>query len=758
MQKTYVIRTGYALGAAMIAAAAIYFFASGWGAFGRATRIALSVLLTAALYGASYALWRRPRTAWLGRIAAVTGCVAFGVSVVLLGRIYNSHADSYGLFLMWSVPTLLFAWFAGYWPFKLLAYALLHLAFYAYVDAAGWRSPDETLDFIVGALVAAANLALFLLLAKYRGEEKLLRTLAFLMTGFQLVYLSNSLSFDSAGLLMNAGFVVWVAAVTRSALRHRRDGKQLLAMAGLHAACFLILKYIELVVHYPNVLFFALGVAFVIGLLAASAVFIRFLNRLDADEPGAYGEEGLQREHELAQPADAPTSAGAGRKRASRRTVAALDIQRVLWAVVSGVGVVIGAACIVGLTVLAAEDATPEALAVISVLLLLAAAFAMKAVPAPIRFTVLMTAVLLGLVTAAWAGKPMYALLYVALSLIAWALTKGIAKPLLFYALANVYAFWLMDAALPDSLRGGWNQLAALFAVNALAWAAGSLVRDADRKRSLRYAAYLALLTLGLLLTWEEAGQMTRFIAASLIYFGALTALLLTQAHGANRFYYRWGAAAWAVFLAVKYYDTAWKLLHKSFSLALAGVLAIALTALYDRRFGSREAAEAPSVTSLGAKAFVSILLLQGLLLGGTITVNETALAGGTTVKLELAPLDPRSLLQGDYVELNYGISTPPDRAASAFEQLEYGAKIKVVLAPDASGVYRFNRLHHSGEKLGAGEVALNGRWEGFRIEYGIEHFFIPEGTGGEVERTAKFAEVVVGLSGNGMIVGLLPR
>ncbi|MFC4099236.1 GDYXXLXY domain-containing protein [Paenibacillus xanthanilyticus] len=755
MQKTYVIRTGYALGAAMIAAAAIYFFASGWEAFGRAARIALSVLLTAALYGASFALWRRPRTAWLGRIAAVTGCAAFGVSVALLGRIYNSHADSYGLFLLWSVPALLFAWLVGYWPFKLFAYALLHLAFYAYVDAAGWRSPDETLNFIVGAIVAAANLVLFLLLAKYRGEEKLLRTLAFLMTGFQLVYLSNSLSFDTAGLLMNAGFAVWVAAVTRYALRHRRDGKQLLAMAGLHTACFLILKYIELVVHYPNVLFFALGVAFVVGLLAASAAFIRFLNRLDANEDE---EEGQAREIERAQAADRPPSTEAGRKRARRRTVAALDIQRVLWAVVSGVGVVIGAACIVGLTVLAAEDATPEALAVISVLLLLAAAFAMKGVPAPIRFTVLMTAVLLGLVTAAWAGKPMYALLYVALSLVAWALTKGIAKPLLFYALANVYAFWLMDAALSDSLRGGWNLLAALFAINALAWAAGSLVRDVDRKRSLRYSAYLGLLVLGLLLTWDEAGHMARFIGASLLYFGALTALLLTQAHGVNRFYYRWGAAAWAVFLAVKYYDTAWKLLHKSFSLALAGALAIALTALYDRRFGGQEAAAAPSVPSLGSKAFASILLLQVLLLGGAIAVNETALAGGTTVKLELAPLDPRSLLQGDYVELNYGISTPPDREASALEQLDYGAKIKVVLAPDASGVHRFIRVYQSGEKLGAGEVVMNGRWEGFRIEYGIEHFFIPEGTGGEVERTAKFAEVVVSRSGNGMIVGLLPR
>lgn len=758
MQKTYVIRTGYTLGAAMIAAAAIYFFASGWELFGRAARIALSVLLTAALYGASFALSRSPRTAWLGRVAAVTGCVAFGVSVALLGRIYNSHADNYGLFLLWSLPAALFAWFSGYWPFKLLAYGLLHATFYAYVDAAGWRSPDATLDFIVGANVAAANLALFLLLAKYRGEEKLLRTLAFLMTGFQLAYLSNSLSFDTAGLLMNAGFAAWVASVSVYALRHRMDGKQLLAMTGLHAASFLILKYIELVIHYPNVLFFALGVVFVVGLLAGSAVFIRFLNRLDAGEPDA-SHRPEQPEGESLQGSDRKPATESERTKTGRRTVAMLDIQRVLWAVVSGVGVVIGAACIVGLTVLVAEDATPEALAVISVLLLLASALAMKAVPSPIRFTAQMTAVLMGFVTAAWTGKPMYALLYLALSLIAWAQTKGIAKPLLFYGLANVYAYWLMDSALPESLQDGWSQLAALFAVNALAWAAaGPFLRDADRKRSLRYSAYLALLVLGLLLTWEEAGHMARFITASLLYFGALTAVLLTQAHGAARFYYRWGAVAWAIFLAVKYYDTAWKLLHKSFSLAFAGVIAIALTALYDRRFGGREAAEAPPIRRMGAKVFASILLLQILLLGGTIAVNETALANGATIKLELAPLDPRSLLQGDYVELNYGISTPSEKDARVLEELGYGAKIKVVLAPDASGIHRFSRLYRDGEALHDGEVALNGRWRGFRIEYGIEHYFIPEGKGLEVERTAKFAEVVVSRSGNGMIVELLPR
>ena len=39
---------------------------------------------------------------------------------------------------------------------------------------------------------------------------------------------------------------------------------------------------------------------------------------------------------------------------------------------------------------------------------------------------------------------------------------------------------------------------------------------------------------------------------------------------------------------------------------------------------------------------------------------SEYLLSHGKLIKLQLQPLDPRSLIQGDYVRLRYLISEPP--------------------------------------------------------------------------------------------------
>src|ERR1035441_2202352 len=58
------------------------------------------------------------------------------------------------------------------------------------------------------------------------------------------------------------------------------------------------------------------------------------------------------------------------------------------------------------------------------------------------------------------------------------------------------------------------------------------------------------------------------------------------------------------------------------------------------------------------------VLALQTAWILGTTFVQERALAGGKLVLLETRPVDPRDLLRGDYVTLNYKIS---DVALSLF-------------------------------------------------------------------------------------------
>src|ERR1019366_3838972 len=51
------------------------------------------------------------------------------------------------------------------------------------------------------------------------------------------------------------------------------------------------------------------------------------------------------------------------------------------------------------------------------------------------------------------------------------------------------------------------------------------------------------------------------------------------------------------------------------------------------------------------------VFALQTAWILGTTFVQERALAGGKVVLLETRPVDPRDLLRGDYVTLNYKIS-----------------------------------------------------------------------------------------------------
>ena len=84
------------------------------------------------------------------------------------------------------------------------------------------------------------------------------------------------------------------------------------------------------------------------------------------------------------------------------------------------------------------------------------------------------------------------------------------------------------------------------------------------------------------------------------------------------------------------------------------------------------------------------------------IYAKEQIKARGETLLLELAPVDPRSLMQGDYMRLAYKIArdAPVERLAAG-QKRGY-----LVLRADQNKVARFVRFH-SGEALSPGEKLL---------------------------------------------------
>ena len=147
-------------------------------------------------------------------------------------------------------------------------------------------------------------------------------------------------------------------------------------------------------------------------------------------------------------------------------------------------------------------------------------------------------------------------------------------------------------------------------------------------------------------------------------------------------------------------------------------------------------------------------IVVQLLIVTALIASKEILLRTGQTVKLELAPLDPRSLLQGDYVRLNYKISQLPSEVAFGDNY-----RVQLVLHPDENGVSQFKEVYNKDKRLAPSEVVITGlrRGDRNRLSYGIESYFVPEGTGLDVERSAKYGIVKVNKHGDAMLVSLSP-
>ena len=146
------------------------------------------------------------------------------------------------------------------------------------------------------------------------------------------------------------------------------------------------------------------------------------------------------------------------------------------------------------------------------------------------------------------------------------------------------------------------------------------------------------------------------------------------------------------------------------------------------------------------------ILFGLGLLLalGGpaaAVLQKELLLRSGRPVLLELAPRDPRSLMQGDYMDLNYGLA-----GTLPFEETPAKAG-RLVLRNDPRGVAAFVRVHR-GEPLGPGEFLLRFRRHGSRTLIGAESFFFQEGQADRYQ-PARFGELRIDAGGTALLTGL---
>ena len=131
------------------------------------------------------------------------------------------------------------------------------------------------------------------------------------------------------------------------------------------------------------------------------------------------------------------------------------------------------------------------------------------------------------------------------------------------------------------------------------------------------------------------------------------------------------------------------------------------------------------------------------------IVQKQTLLASGRSVLLELAPVDPRSLMQGDYMALRFKVANDAFLSRDP-STLEDG---RLVLTVDDRNVAKFTRLD-DGRALGAQEILIRYRVRAGSPKFATNAFFFQEGDAG-LYSTARYGEFKVSPSGDAILVAM---
>jgi uncharacterized membrane-anchored protein len=143
-----------------------------------------------------------------------------------------------------------------------------------------------------------------------------------------------------------------------------------------------------------------------------------------------------------------------------------------------------------------------------------------------------------------------------------------------------------------------------------------------------------------------------------------------------------------------------------------------------------------------------------------SIAGKERQIESGKLVYLELAPVDPRSLMQGDYMALRFKIANDAQPAMKRSDSTGTGfgrqglatADGRIVATLDERAIASFLRLD-DGTPPGANEVLRYRVREG-NMKFATNAFFFQEGTAKRYE-AARYGEFRVAANGEVLLMGL---
>jgi len=151
---------------------------------------------------------------------------------------------------------------------------------------------------------------------------------------------------------------------------------------------------------------------------------------------------------------------------------------------------------------------------------------------------------------------------------------------------------------------------------------------------------------------------------------------------------------------------------------------------------------------------YIIIIVWLGII-GVFVLSNDITMKTGKEVMLKIIPIDPRDLLRGDYVILNYEISSLPRNNEYKADQVVYA-----VLKTDDKNVATVDYIdkQYPKNKIFIKGIVRNKGWNS-RIEYGIESYFVKEKTGRQLQnnlRRGAHAKVLIDKNGKAKVKELV--
>lgn len=148
----------------------------------------------------------------------------------------------------------------------------------------------------------------------------------------------------------------------------------------------------------------------------------------------------------------------------------------------------------------------------------------------------------------------------------------------------------------------------------------------------------------------------------------------------------------------------------------------------------------------------IGLVVVQTLFLVA-LTLSYYAIGWfGKEIRLQTVPIDPRDLIYGDYVVLNYDINQLNNSLWKGSGNVnEHKKSLYVVLKPDklsTNETYKAVGIYDYKPSIQDDEVILKGRSDyndnnTIHVEYGLETYYISENTGKELEEKAGKGKLV---------------